>query len=91
LALAITNPKENENMPKTSQASNAHLLTEDLLTLKEATKAVPTPPGSKPLHFATLWRWTQRGLKGRKLETYRIGSRVVTSTQALHRFLEATQ
>jgi hypothetical protein len=66
--------------------SNSHLLTEDLLSISEAAKTLPTRP-----HFATVWRWTQRGLRGKKLETYKIGSRIVTSTQALHRFLEATQ
>ena len=85
---SVSGPKENAIMPiaEVSKASNAHILTEDVLTLAEAARAIPTRP-----HFATLWRWTQKGLRGRKLETYRIGSRVVTSAQAVHRFLEATQ
>ncbi len=66
--------------------TNSHLLTESLITLKEIPAMVPTRPC-----FATVWRWSQRGVKGIKLETYKIGSRVVTSEQALHRFLEAIQ
>ena len=68
------------------QPSNAHILTESICSLKEAARLIPTRPC-----FATVWRWTQRGVKGQRLETYKIGSRVVTSTQAVHRFLEATQ
>lgn len=66
--------------------SNAHILTEDIRTIAEAAREIPTRPC-----FATVWRWTTRGVKGRKLETYKVGSRVVTSTQAIHRFLEAIQ
>ena len=69
-----------------ARGTNAHILTETIRTLKEVSSIVPTRPC-----FATVWRWTQRGVRGRKLETYRIGSRVVTSEQAVHRFLEAIQ
>jgi hypothetical protein len=68
------------------QTTNAHILTETICTLKEVPKIVPTRPC-----FATIWRWTQRGVKGHKLETYKIGSRVITSHESVHRFLEAIQ
>jgi hypothetical protein len=70
----------------TTDKSNSHILTEDIISLSDAAKSLPTRP-----HFATVWRWAERGLRGRRLETYKIGARHVTSTQALHRFLEATQ
>jgi len=74
-------------MPNGSQqATNSHILTETICTLKEVPTIVPTRPC-----FATIWRWTQRGIGGTRLETYKIGSRVITSHQAVHRFLEATQ
>ena len=68
------------------RASNAHLLTETICTIRDVCEIVPTHPC-----FATVWRWTQRGCRGHKLEAYRIGSQLVTSQEALRRFLEATQ
>jgi hypothetical protein len=68
------------------RASNAHILTETICTIRDVCKEIPTRPC-----FATVWRWTQRGVRGHKLETYRIGSQLVTSLEALHRFLEAIQ
>jgi len=67
-------------------ASNSHILTEDVITLKDVAALLPTRPC-----FATIWRWSKRGLKGLKLETYRIGQQHLTSKQAVHRFLEKTQ
>jgi len=66
--------------------THAHILCEDVITLHEAAKEIPTRP-----HFATVWRWVQKGVRGAKLETYMIGNRTVTSKQAIHRFLEASQ
>ncbi|QDV44382.1 hypothetical protein Enr13x_42470 [Stieleria neptunia] len=61
------------------------LLTEDILTMSQAAKELPNRP-----NVSTLWRWANRGLKGKKLETLRIGGRnTVTSRQALTRFLDA--
>jgi hypothetical protein len=79
-------------MPKTKlttpveRASNAHILTETICTINDACKTIPTRPC-----FATVWRWGTRGCRGHKLEMYRIGSQLVTSHEALHRFLEAIQ
>jgi len=68
------------------RATNAHILTETVCTIRDVCTRVPTRPC-----FATVWRWTQKGCRGHKLETYRIGSQLVTSHEALSRFLEATQ
>ena len=70
---------------------STHILTEDLLTLPQAAKAVPRPPGKKPLHHSTIWRWSQKGIRGHKLQTVQVGQQRVTSRQRLHAFLEATQ
>lgn len=70
----------------TTQGTNAHILSETVCTLKDVVKIVPTRPC-----FATVWRWTQRGVRGHRLETYQIGGRVITSQESVHRFLEATQ
>ena len=73
----------------TAQATKADpmdLLTEDLITMNEAAKAVPGG-----VHLGTLYRWAEGGIKGVKLETVKIGSKRRTSVQALHRFLKRTQ
>jgi len=76
-------------MPKkiaVKRATNAHILTETVCSLGDAAKIVPTSPC-----FATIWRWTQRGSRGHKLESYRVGGQLITSHEAVNRFLEATQ
>lgn len=60
---------------------------EELISLKDAAKACPTLDGKKP-HLSTLWRWIAEGAQGRKLEHVRLGRRVVTSREALHRFMK---
>ncbi len=53
--------------------------TEQLLTLAEAAKRLPTRP-----HVSTIWRWAATG----GLETVRLGGRVYTSIEAIERFAE---
>jgi hypothetical protein len=61
---------------------------ERLLTLTEAAKSLPRLNG-KRISTTTLWRWATSGMRGVKLETRRIGRRVVTSMEALERFTAA--
>lgn len=61
---------------------------ERLLTLTEAAKTLPRLNG-KRIATTTLWRWATKGLRGVKLETRRLGRRVVTSVDALERFSAA--
>ena len=72
-------------MPKKQQAarrrSTPSILQETVCTLREAAELVPTKP-----HVATVWNWTRK--EGTRLETYRIGGRVVTSREAVQRFLD---
>jgi hypothetical protein len=70
--------------------SNLNLLTEDVITLTEARNFLPKVEGQKRPHVSTIWRWTLRGIGGTKLETVKIGSRIVTSKQAMTRFILAT-
>jgi hypothetical protein len=61
------------------------LSTEKLISLKEASKLIPTFDG-KSIHYATAWRWCRKGLKGVRLEYVRCGQRIATSEKALNRF-----
>lgn len=67
-------------------APNLHLMTEDIVSLSQASRDIPTKPAP-----STCWRWAKRGLGGVHLETIKVGSRIFTSRQAVTRFLEATQ
>ena len=70
--------------------SNLDLLTEEVITLSEVRKFLPNVEGQNRPHLSTIWRWSLRGVGGVKLETVKIGSRVVTSRQAVTRFIAAT-
>jgi hypothetical protein len=69
------------------------LTTETPLPLSAAAKLIPPGRGGKRTHLSTLLRWILRGAKSPsgevvKLEGLRLGSRWVTSAQALQRFAE---
>ena len=64
------------------------LLTEDVLTTKQACHELNSIFG-KPIDRTTLYRWALRGVQGKRLEYVKIGGRLVTSRQALTRFIEA--
>ncbi len=57
---------------------------EDLITLAEAARLLPTRPAP-----CTLWRWRTKGVNGARLECIRSGGRWLTTRQALARFLLA--
>ncbi len=61
------------------------LTQEKLLSLTDATKALPPIDGRRP-HTSTVWRWIRRGIRGVHLEHLRLGHRVCTSREALNRF-----
>lgn len=61
-------------------------LSEDLISLIEASKILPGRP-----HISTLFRLASpRGLRGVRLETLLVGGRRWTSRQALARFVAAS-
>ena len=61
------------------------LRTERLITLTEAAKILPRKPC-----VATLWRWRNAGVRGRRLESVVVGGRIYTSAEALQRFALAS-
>ncbi len=57
-------------------------LTENMMSLKDATKYIPTRP-----NISTVWRWSIKGTRGVKLETILVGSQRYTTKEAISRFL----
>lgn len=62
-----------------------NLLDEQRLDLKEVPPLVPGRAG-RPVSPATVYRWATKGLNGARLQTVQVGSRMVTSREALDRF-----
>ncbi|AMV16512.1 DUF1580 domain-containing protein [Planctomyces sp. SH-PL14] len=58
---------------------------ETLIPIGEAPRHIPGRP-----HRATVWRWIQGGVRGVTLESVLIGGRRYTSTEAIRRFLLAS-
>jgi len=61
---------------------------EDLLSLSEASAALPRIDEKRP-HIPTIWRWCRKGVSGVRLEYVRLGHRICTSREALNRFVNA--
>jgi hypothetical protein len=71
--------------------SNSHLLTEDVIPVRQVPKHCPSRPS-----LPTVWRWARKGITTSngnliKLESLKIGSQLVTSKQAVTRFIAASQ
>lgn len=64
------------------------LYDESIMTFSEAARTLPRIDG-KRVHASTIWRWAQRGIRGIRLETRRVGGRFFTSREALERFTRA--
>lgn len=60
------------------------ILAEDVLTMSEAAQEFP-----RAKHVSCLYRWAHRGVRGHRLATVRLGAQLVTSRQAITRFLRA--
>lgn len=63
------------------------VLTEDVLTLAQARYELYQITGKRP-DKATMTRWIHRGVGGIKLDAIRVGMQLLTSRQALTRFIE---
>ena len=61
---------------------------ETCFRLSDVPRHLPPGRAGKRLHCSTVFRWAQRGLRGIKLESIRIGGALHTSEQALQRFSE---
>jgi Protein of unknown function (DUF1580) len=59
---------------------------EQVLPLTGATKHVPRRRRGRPTHVATLYRWSDPGLHGIRLEVIQCGGTLCTSLEALQRF-----
>jgi hypothetical protein len=71
-----------------------NLATETTFPLPQASKYLPNGRRGRPVHFTTLLRWVLDGVVGPagqriRLEAIRLGSKWVTSKEALQRFAEA--
>jgi Protein of unknown function (DUF1580) len=64
-------------------------LTDTTLSLAQAARRLPRLRAGRPVHPATLWRWSTKGVRGVKLETAMVGGVRVTSEAALSRFIAA--
>jgi hypothetical protein len=68
------------------------LASETIIPLGEVPSRLPPGRSGKPLSFSAVWRWALRGIKTPqgiiKLETVKLGGRLLTSEQALQRFAE---
>jgi hypothetical protein len=67
------------------------LTKEAAIPLAAACPLLPPGRNGRRVHFSTLWRWALKGVKSPtgeivKLETLRLGSRLVTSREAVQRF-----
>jgi len=63
----------------------SRLLDEHLVSLSDAPDCLPRR-GGRRIHVSTLHRWAREGLRGRRLETVKIGAITFTSREALVRF-----
>jgi hypothetical protein len=61
-------------------------LSEEIRSLTNATKFLPSRRGDRPPHVSCLFRWARHGLRGVRLETIRVGGTLCTSKEALERF-----
>lgn len=64
------------------------VMTESLVPLKEVPRLLPPRDGDRPIHISAVYRWVQRGVRGKRLESVRIGGTTYTSREALQRFAE---
>ena len=62
---------------------------ENLISLTEAAKLLPTHRGAKRPRVSCLYRWTTAGCKGVILESIQISGTRCASREALARFFEA--
>ena len=65
------------------------LLTERVISLRDAAKLLPARRQGKRPTVSCLFRWTTRGCRGVILESVQIGGTRCTSAEALTRFFAA--
>lgn len=75
-------------MSASTENAVSRILTEDVKTLAEARTELFRVTGRRP-DKTTLYRWCLRGVAGTKLEHVRLGNVILTSSQAITRFIQA--
>lgn len=58
---------------------------EKVLSLSDLARALPMVSG-KRIHQSTIWRWALKGSRGVKLEALKLGSRYLSSLEAVERY-----
>ena len=61
---------------------------EQKITLAQAAARLPRRRRGRRTHVSTLYRWTQTGCRGVRLEYVQIGATRCTSIEALQRFFD---
>ena len=74
-------------MCESAKANVQRILTEDGITLRGARADLEKVLGRRP-DKTTLYRWCLKGVRGVKLEHVRLGNLILTSRQAITRFIE---
>lgn len=64
------------------------LRSEDVVTIAEAVQGLPPHQNGRKIHISTIYRWISRGIHGVRLESLKLGRRLVTSHEAIQRFAE---
>lgn len=72
--------------PQRDTPARSSILSEQVMSLKEAAAAIEKITRRKP-DKSTLYRWCTKGVKGKVLEHERIGGNIITSQEALERFI----
>ena len=62
------------------------LHTEQLVPIGQVPSLLPSRPNGRRIHISAIYRWVQRGARGRRLEAIQIGGTTYTSREALQRF-----
>lgn len=65
----------------------ADLFSETIVYLSPVSQHFPRDRRGLGPSTTTLWRWRTRGIRGVRLESARLGGRVVTSVEAIRRFM----
>lgn len=60
----------------------------NLVPLRDVPRLLPARPSGKRVHISAVYRWVQRGVRGVRLETIRVGGTTYTSREALQSFAE---
>ena len=76
-------------MKKESSFAARPLSGENMFPIGELPQRLSKGIGGRHVHPSTVSRWASRGLRGGiKLEVFRLGGQLMTSTEAVKRFLE---